>query len=163
MPPPPRPTRRRTVSDAPVKEEPDNAETGQATSLPGQSTDHALDTVAHENSMACTNQCGFMCTWFANYCCKQCSMSSPPNFVHGKKIKKIFVSKAQLDALSAGRLVVVNNNGLYHFVNDKVARQIKERDPKRIIVAHGADDKPPEPGSDDEFYAKFEVPDDLDW
>ena len=87
----------------------------------------------------------------------------PYNFVHGKKIKKIFVSKAQLDALGAGRLVVVNNNGLYHFVNDKVAKQIAERDPKRIIVAHGAKDKPPEPGSDDEFYAKFEVPDDLDW
>ena len=87
----------------------------------------------------------------------------PYNFVHGKKIKKIFVTKAQLDALSAGRLMVVNNNGLYHFVNDKVAKQIQERDPKRIIVAHGANDKPPEPGSDDEFYAKFEVPDDLDW
>lgn len=87
----------------------------------------------------------------------------PYNFVHGKKIKKIFVNKVQLDALSAGRLVVVNNNGLYHFVSAKVAKQIEERDPRRIIVAHGRDEKPPEPGSDEEFYAKFEVPDDLDW
>ena len=83
--------------------------------------------------------------------------------MHGKKIKKIFVNKVQLDALSAGRLVVVNNNGLYHFVSAKVAKQIEERDPRRIIVAHGRDEKPPEPGSDEEFYAKFEVPDDLDW
>lgn len=87
----------------------------------------------------------------------------PYNFVHGKKIKKIFVTKVQLDALSNGRLVVVNNNGLYHFVDEKVAKQIEQRDPKRIIVAHAAEAKSPEPGSDDEFYAKFEVPDDLDW
>ena len=87
----------------------------------------------------------------------------PYNFLHGKKIKKIFVNKVQLDALSVGRLVVVNNNGLYHFVSAKVAKQIEERDPRRIIVAHTRDEKPPEPGSDDEFYAKFEVPDDLDW
>ena len=87
----------------------------------------------------------------------------PYNFVHGKKIKKIFVTKAQLEALSSGRLVVVNNNGIYHFVDEKVAKQIEQRDPKRIIVAHEASAKPPEPGSDEEFYAKFEVPDDLDW
>ncbi len=87
----------------------------------------------------------------------------PYNFVHGKKIKKIFVTKQQLEALSSGRLVVVNNNGLYHFVDEKVAQQIAQRDPKRIIVAHEAEAKPPAPGSDEEFYAKFEVPDDLDW
>lgn len=87
----------------------------------------------------------------------------PYNFVHGKKIKKIFVTKAQLDALSSGRLIVVNNNGLYHFVDPKVAKQIEQRDPKRIIVAHDGETKPPEPGSDEEFYAKFAVPDDLDW
>ena len=87
----------------------------------------------------------------------------PYNFVHGKKIKKIFVTKPQLEALSNGRLFVVNNNGLYHFVDEKVAKQIEQRDPKRIIVAHKDEEKPVEPGSDEEFYAKFEVPDDLDW
>ena len=66
----------------------------------------------------------------------------PYNFVHGKKIKKIFVTKAQLEALSSGRLVVVNNNGIYHFVDEKVAKQIEQRDPKRIIVAHEASAKP---------------------
>ena len=85
------------------------------------------------------------------------------NFVHGKKIKKIFVSKQQLEALSSGRLVVVNNDGLYHFVEGRVAKQIQERDPKRIIVSHKDESSAPEPGSDAEFYAKFEVPDDLDW
>ena len=87
----------------------------------------------------------------------------PYNFVHGKKIKKIFVTKPQLEALSNGRLFVVNNNGLYHFVDEKVAKQIEQRDPRRIIVAHKDEEKSVEPGSDEEFYAKFEVPDDLDW
>jgi uncharacterized protein len=41
----------------------------------------------------------------------------------------------------------------YNFVHSKRV--------KRIIVAH--DDRAPEPGSDDEYYARFKVPDDLDW
>ncbi|MEM8769291.1 MAG: DUF2058 family protein, partial [Pseudomonadota bacterium] len=85
----------------------------------------------------------------------------PYNFVHGKKIKKIYVPKEQMEQLSRGQLVIVNNDGLYALVGKDVAEQIKARDPKRIIAAH--EDKTPEPGSDDEYYAKFEVPDDLDW
>jgi uncharacterized protein YaiL (DUF2058 family) len=85
----------------------------------------------------------------------------PYNFVHNTKIKKIYVPKAQLEQLSKGSLVIVNNDGLYHLVSREVAERIRARDPKRIIAAH--EDKAPEPGSDDEFYAKFEVPDDLDW
>ena len=85
----------------------------------------------------------------------------PYNFVHGKKIKKIYVPKPQLEQLSRGQLVIVNNDGLYALVSKDVAEQIKARDPKRIIAAH--DDRKPEPGSDDEYYAQFEVPDDLDW
>ena len=85
----------------------------------------------------------------------------PYNFVHGKKIKKIFVPHKQLEQLSSGSLVIVNNDGLYHLISKEVAEQIRSRDPKRIIAAH--EDKPPEPGSDDEHYAKYQVPDDLDW
>ncbi len=85
----------------------------------------------------------------------------PYNFVHGKKIKKIYVPVAQKALLSAGDLVIVNNDGLYYFVTRQVAEQIASRDPKRIIVAHA--DKPTEPSEDDEYYAKFAVPDDLDW
>jgi len=85
----------------------------------------------------------------------------PYQFVHGKKIKKIYVPPAQREQLISGSLVIVNNDGLYSLVSKDVADKIRARDPKRIITAH--EDKPPEPGSDDEFYARFEVPDDLDW
>ncbi len=83
------------------------------------------------------------------------------SFVHGKKIKRIYVPDAQRAQLINGTLVIVNNDGRYHFVNKKVADQISERDPRRIIVDNT--DKPSETSEDDEYYAKFQVPDDLDW
>jgi uncharacterized protein YaiL (DUF2058 family) len=86
----------------------------------------------------------------------------PYQFVHGKKIKKIYVPPSQREQLIKGSLVVVNNDGLYSLVTKDVAEQIRARDPKRIIT--GQEEKEdPEPGSDDEYYAQFEVPDDLDW
>ena len=86
----------------------------------------------------------------------------PYQFVHGRKIKRIYVPPAQREKLISGSLVVINNDGLYSLVSREVAEQIRIRDPKRIITGQ-EEEKKPEPGSDDEFYAKFEVPDDLDW
>lgn len=88
------------------------------------------------------------------------------NFVHGKKIKRIYVSREEQAQLSRGDLVVVNNDGVYHFVLPEIAKKIESRDPKRIIVAHDTKEssKSDQPlSADDEYYAKFEVPDDLDW
>ena len=86
----------------------------------------------------------------------------PYNFVHGKKIKRLYLPQAQKDQLISGVLVIVNNDGIYHFVEKAVAEKISLRDPKRIIVDHQtAADKPS--SEDDEYYAKFVVPDDLDW
>ncbi len=84
----------------------------------------------------------------------------PYNFVHGKKVKRIYVPPAQRDQLSKGSLVIVNNDGRYHLVSPEVAEKVRAKDPKRIIAAHdytsGGDDE-------DDFYAAFKVPDDLDW
>lgn len=84
------------------------------------------------------------------------------NFVHGKRVKRIYVPAAQRDQISRGSLVIVNNDGRYHLLSKKAAEKVRARDPKRIIVAHDPD-KAPEPGSDDEYYARFQIPDDLDW
>lgn len=83
------------------------------------------------------------------------------NFVHGKRVKRIYVPAAQRDQISNGSLVIVNNDGHYHLLNKASAEKVRARDPKRIIVAH--DGAKPEPDSDDEYYARFQVPDDLDW
>ncbi|MFU8816007.1 MAG: DUF2058 domain-containing protein [Pseudomonadales bacterium] len=83
------------------------------------------------------------------------------NFVHGKRVKRIYVPKAQRDQISNGSLVIVNNDGIYHLLPKAAAEKVRARDPKRIIVAHS--ESKPAPGSDDDYYARFEVPDDLDW
>lgn len=85
----------------------------------------------------------------------------PYNFVHGKRVKRIYVPPAQRDQISKGNLFIVNNDGNYHLLDKAAAEKVRQRDPKRIIVAH--EEKEPEPGSDDEYYAQFKVPDDLDW
>jgi uncharacterized protein YaiL (DUF2058 family) len=85
----------------------------------------------------------------------------PYNFVHGKKIKKIHLPRDQQRELSKGTLVIVNNDGRYHLVSRAVADQISSRDPKRIIADHTQSSS--ETSEDDEHYAKFKVPDDLDW
>jgi uncharacterized protein YaiL (DUF2058 family) len=83
------------------------------------------------------------------------------NFTHGKRIKRLYVPPAQRDQLSAGTLLIVNNDGHYHFLTRAAAEQVRSRDPKRIIVDNANRHVDPEPL--DEHYAKFVVPDDLDW
>lgn len=87
---------------------------------------------------------------------------APYNFVHGKKVKRIYVPKPQVDDLGAGRLVIVNNDGRYHIVTKAVAEQISKRDPKWIVAAHDPKAQSAD-GADDDYYKQFEVPDDLDW
>ena len=86
---------------------------------------------------------------------------APYNFLHGKKIKKIYVPQAQREQLSSGSLVIVNDDGHYHLVSTVVAEQIGARDPKRIITVHK--ENPAQPSEHDDHYARFKVPDDLDW
>ena len=83
------------------------------------------------------------------------------NFVHGKRVKRIYVPAAQREQISSGNLIIVNNDGLYHLLSREAAEKVRARDPKRIIVDNR--ETKPEPGSDDEYYAQFKVPDDLDW
>lgn len=85
----------------------------------------------------------------------------PYNFVHGKRVKRIYVPPAQREQISRGQLVIVNNDGNYHLLPQKAAEKIRQRDAKRIIVANDASSRTPD--SEDEYYARFQVPDDLDW
>ncbi len=84
----------------------------------------------------------------------------PYQFVHEKKIKKLFVDGLMVDQLSRGRLAIVYNNEQYDIVPEGVARKIMERDEKAVVVLH-------ERHQDDEItddpYAGYEIPDDLMW
>ncbi|MBL1271585.1 MAG: hypothetical protein ACI92B_002821 [Marinobacter maritimus] len=81
-------------------------------------------------------------------------------FVHDKKIKKMYVDDTQADQLSRGRLAIVFVNDQYEIVADGVARKITERDEQAVVVLH--DRKKDDVGEDDP-YAGYEIPDDLMW
>ncbi|MEP3562419.1 MAG: DUF2058 domain-containing protein [Marinobacter sp.] len=81
-------------------------------------------------------------------------------FVHEKKIKKIFVDDQMVDQLSRGRLAVVFVNDEYELVAEGVARKIMERDESAVVVLH---DRTAEDQGDDDPYAGYEIPDDLMW
>ncbi|WP_375171589.1 DUF2058 domain-containing protein [Marinobacter sp.] len=81
-------------------------------------------------------------------------------FVHDKKIKKIFVDDTMVDQLSRGRLAIVFVNDNYEIVAEGVARKIMERDEQAVVVLH---DRKAEDTGEDDPYAGYEIPDDLMW
>ncbi len=85
----------------------------------------------------------------------------PYNFLHGKKIKRIYVPSKQQEQLSNGQLAIINNDGRYHLVSKEIAAKIAERDPKWVVAAHDPSAKAEE--EMDDYYKDFKVPDDLDW
>jgi len=81
-------------------------------------------------------------------------------FVHDKKIKKIFVDDTMVDQLSRGRLAIVCVDDTYEILAEAVARKIQERDSQAVIVLH---DRKTDDAGDDDPYAGYEIPDDLMW
>ncbi|MGF2688542.1 DUF2058 domain-containing protein [Marinobacter sp. DUT-3] len=81
-------------------------------------------------------------------------------FVHDKKIKKIFVDDKMVDQLSRGRLAIVFVNDQYEIVAEGVARKIQERDENAVVVLH---DRHEDDAGEDDPYAGYEIPDDLMW
>jgi len=82
------------------------------------------------------------------------------NFVDGTTLKRLYVKPEVKQGLSSGRLVPVRFRGKYEVVPVEIAGKIGERDPKFLIREQLAV-KTEEPV--DDYYAQFEVPDDLMW
>jgi len=78
----------------------------------------------------------------------------PRNFEYGGKIRRVHVDAAQLTALNAGELGVVQHAGRYLLVSSDIARQVRDIDPHQLalLVDPGAS------GIGDDG-----VPDDLMW
>lgn len=76
------------------------------------------------------------------------------NFEYGGKIRRVHVDAAQLVALNAGELGVVQHAGRYLLVSRQIAEQVRAMDPQPValLVEPGAG------GVDDDG-----VPDDLMW
>ncbi|UQG61198.1 DUF2058 domain-containing protein [Marinobacter sp. M3C] len=81
-------------------------------------------------------------------------------FVHDKKIKKMYVDDMMADQLARGRLAIICIGGDYEIVAEGVARKIQERDAQAVVVLH---ERTKDDLGDDDPYAGYEIPDDLMW
>lgn len=87
------------------------------------------------------------------------------NFSDNSKIKKIRVSPNMLEEIVRGRLCVARKNDTYEIIPKPIADKIRERDATAIVVynADTAQQNTAATESDDDYYAQFEIPDDLTW
>ena len=83
-------------------------------------------------------------------------------FVDGGKVKRVYVRPDVHAGLTAERLRVVRLRRGYAVVADEVARRIAERDPM-AVVSRAQDTAVASAEEVDEYYAQFEIPDDLQW
>ena len=82
----------------------------------------------------------------------------PFHFENKGKIKRLFVSAETHKLISDGKLVIVNDNGLFELVPPPIAEKIRQRNPS-LVIDLPKDEKPTE----DDPYADYQVPDDLMW
>ena len=81
------------------------------------------------------------------------------NFADGSKIKKIYITKEVRNQLGKGQLAIVQHKGQYQIVPTEVAQKIAERDKAAVIVLN----KPSQKAAEDDPYAAFPIPEDLEW
>jgi len=81
------------------------------------------------------------------------------NFEDNKVIKRVYVTDAQHDQISRGKLAIAKFDEKYNVIPIVVANKIKDRDASYIIVLN---DSASTDEIDDE-YADYKIPDDLMW
>lgn len=84
-------------------------------------------------------------------------------FVDGTQVRKLYVSRAQRNDLSRGTLGIVKLGDRYDLVPAATARKIGQTDPALVVLLNRpakVDNAAPD---EEDPYAGFEVPDDLQW
>ena len=87
------------------------------------------------------------------------------NFTDGTVIKRIYVNQATQNRISAGKLAIVKNQQRYEIVPMPVADKIAQRDESVIMYrADKVEETNTQTSSEeDDWYADYEIPDDLMW
>ncbi len=84
------------------------------------------------------------------------------NFTDNNVIKRIYVDKVTQNRISQGKLAIVKFEQGYEIVPVQVADKISQRD--ELAVVYRADVLVEETKSEeDDWYAEYEIPDDLSW
>ncbi|WP_158884803.1 DUF2058 domain-containing protein [Rhodanobacter sp. L36] len=84
-------------------------------------------------------------------------------FTAGDVIQSLLVNESLRAQLAAGALVIVRHGSGYELLPRIAADKIQARDPAFIVLDHGRPLSDDVSGEDDEYYRKFQVPDDLIW
>lgn len=84
----------------------------------------------------------------------------PYNFIEQKKVKKIYVSEANVRQLNKGFLAIVKTVDGYDLVPEKVARRIMDRREDIVLYLYERDK---DVEDEDDPYKDFKIPDDLEW
>ncbi len=82
------------------------------------------------------------------------------NFEDNKNIKQIYVKQEVHDGIAQGKLAIVKFEKQYEVVPGPVADKISQRDASYIILRNDPSQQAEEA---DDFYADYEIPDDLMW
>jgi uncharacterized protein YaiL (DUF2058 family) len=85
-------------------------------------------------------------------------------FEHAGLIRSLRTGASQRSLLGRGALVVVRSGESYALVSGEIGERLRGIDPAVICVDHARTElRAPPADSDDEFYSRFQVPDDLVW
>lgn len=87
------------------------------------------------------------------------------NFTHHNVVKRLYVSQRTYKDVTQARLAVVSyRENEYELVPLPVADKIQTRMPEAVIyIADSAADNRSQADGDDDWYADYEIPDDLVW
>nr|WP_136249500.1 DUF2058 domain-containing protein [Ningiella ruwaisensis] len=87
------------------------------------------------------------------------------NFTHDNVVKRLYVNERTHKDVADAKLAVVSyQNNQYELVPLPVADKIKSRLPSAVIyIAETADKNREQAKSDDDWYADYDIPDDLMW
>ena len=81
------------------------------------------------------------------------------NFEHNKKVKRIYVNADMKQQIIQGKLGIARIEGRYELVPQVIAEKIQQRNPKRVVIFT----EDAVAAADDDPYAAYQIPDDLDW
>ena len=84
-------------------------------------------------------------------------------FEHEGAIRSVRVTEAVRRQLAKGSLVIARHDAGYAIVPRAAAEKIESRDPAMIVLDHARTPPVQSDAADDEYYRRFQVPDDLIW
>ncbi|MCU7553950.1 DUF2058 domain-containing protein [Alteromonas sp. ASW11-19] len=85
------------------------------------------------------------------------------NFTHDNVVKRMYVTDAVHKLVTQGRLTVVSFEGGYELVPTPVAEKIAQRDADSVIYRADTASEDQAASEEDDWYADYQIPDDLTW